>query len=424
MHRKFVRVLFPIQLWCIVAGACVKAQGLSNDTLSIGIKEAETQFLTKNLTLLAQHYNIDNASAQVITARLFPNPDFNFENGIYNNTHNAYRNQSAGLSQLFTTAGKRNKNIQLANLGVEQAKYQFFDLLRTLRFTLRNDFYNIYFQQQSAKVYNEEIDALTKTVTAYREQYSKGNISQKELLRVQSQLYALRNEYNGLQQGIDTLQSEFKMLIRAAPGVTVVPRLDWKEAINQSVAAVPYASYLDSAYTNRNDLKYARSVVDYNNLNLQLQKAIAKPDVSFSLSYDKFGSFNQNYLGGGVEFNLPFFNRNQGNIKQAQIAIEQGKLGLQNQQDQIANDLFTGYKSALRAEQLYKDLDPSFNQDFGHLVHEVLKNYQRKNISLLEFLDFYEAYKNNVLQFNGLLFNRLSSLEQINYITASSFFNR
>jgi len=407
----------------MVAGARVYAQGSGNDTLKLDVKEAENQFLKNNLTLIAQHYNIDNASAQVITARLFPNPDFNFTNGIYNDTHDAYKEQSVGFSQLFYTAGKRNKNIQLAKIGVEQAKFQFFDLLRTLRFTLRNDFYNIYFQQQSAKVYNEEISALATTFNAYKEQYAKGNIAQKELLRIQSQLYSLRSEYNNLQIGIDTLQSEFRMLLRANPHTYVVPQLD-TTLLKQKVTDVAYQKLLDSAYTNRSDLKYAKATVDYNNMNLELQKANAKPDISLSVGYDKFGAFNTNYVNGGIEFSLPFFNRNQGNIKAARVAIEQSKVQLQSQQDQVANDLVTNYKGALRYEQLYDGLDPNFNRDFTHLIGEVLKNYQRHNISLLEFLDFYDAYKSNVLQYNNILFGRVSSLEQLNYVTGTQFFNK
>ena len=127
----------------IIFAASANAQTAANDTLKLTIKQAEDLFLKNNLQLIIQRYNIDNANAQVITARLFPNPDFNFSNGIHSNDVSegpAYKDHSAGISQLFTTAGKRNKNIQLAKLSVEQAKYQFFDLLRTLKFTLRNDF--------------------------------------------------------------------------------------------------------------------------------------------------------------------------------------------------------------------------------------------------------------------------------------------
>src|ERR1700753_1757528 len=169
MHIKFIRAF--LLLFFIVFGLKVTAQGTTSDTLKLTLKQAEDQFLKNNLQLIAQRYNIDNASAAVITAKLFPNPDFSFSNGIYaNDVPNAYAEQSFSVSQLFTTAGKRNKNIQLAKIGVEQAKYQFFDLLRTLKFTLRNDFYTIYFQQQSANVYNEEIGSLSKTLTVFKEQ--------------------------------------------------------------------------------------------------------------------------------------------------------------------------------------------------------------------------------------------------------------
>ncbi|MEB0263250.1 MULTISPECIES: TolC family protein [unclassified Mucilaginibacter] len=408
----------------MAVSACAFAQASSGDTLQINIKQVETLFLHNNLTLIAQKYNIDNASAQVITAKLFPNPDFNFNNGILNDTHDAYKNQSVGFSQLFTTAGKRNKNIQLANIGVQQAKYQFFDLIRTLRYTLRNDFYTIYYQQQSAKVYDQEINSLTKTLVAFKQQYAKGNIAQKEVLRIQSQLYSLQAEYNSLLTGIDTTQSELKILIKAAPGTYVLPLVDSVTGNNQNVAQVGYSSMLDSALVNRYDLKSARVQVDYNNMNLQLQRANAVPDVSLSLGYDKYGSFNSNYVSGGLSIGLPFFNRNQGVIKQAVIAIDQSKVQLQNQQLQIETTLAATYKTALRLEKLNAGIDPQFKHDFTHLIAEVYKNYQFRNISLLEFIDFYESYKTNTLEVNNLQLSRIEALEQLNFITGTAFFNQ
>jgi len=427
MLRKLVPVLLFIQIVYLATGFSANAQSTEGDTLKLTVKQAEDLFLKNNLQLIIQRYNIDNASAQIITARLFSNPDFNFSNGIYaNNAADgpAYKEQSFGISQLFTTAGKRNKNIQLAKISVEQAKYQFFDLLRTLKFTLRNDFYSIYFQEQSAKVYNEEISSLAKTFTAFKEQYAKGNIAEKELLRIQSQLYSLQAEYNNLETGIDTVQSEFKILIKARPNTYVEPLVTDSLGGKYVVTGVPYQRLLDSAYANRYDLRLAKANLEYNNVNLQLQKATAVPDVSLSLNYDKLGGYGTNYLGGGIEFNLPVFNRNQGGIKQARIAIDQSKVQLQSQQNQVESDLATNYKGALRLEKLYNSFDPQFKQDFTHLIQEVFKNYEKRNISLLEFLDFYDSYKTNTIQLNTLQLNRITSLEQLNYVTGTPFFNQ
>ena len=423
MLLKFIRAILLLQIGCMATGVAAVAQAPVSDTLKLTVKQAEDQFIKNNLSLIIQRYNIDNASAQVITARLFQNPDFNFNNGIHaTGVPNAFSEQSFGVSQLFFTAGKRNKNIQLAKIGVEQAKYQFFDLLRTLKFTLRNDFYTIYFQQQSAKVYNEEITSLSKTLVVFKEQYTKGNIAQKEVLRIQSQLYSLQSEYNDLLSGIDTTQSELKLLIKASPNTYVLPQVNFDN--QQQVAQVPYQKLLDSAYANRYDLKYTKSTVDYNNLNLRLQKATAIPDVSLSFNYDKLGSYGNNFMSAGLAFSLPFFNRNQGGIKQARIAIDQSKVQLQSQQDQVESDVANNYKGALRLEKLYNSFDPQFKDDFTHLIQEVIRNYDKRNISMLEFLDFYDSYKTNTLQLNNLQLNRVISLEQLNYATGTPFFNQ
>lgn len=426
MLLKFIRPAFLLFI-IVVSGLSARAQAPVSDTLKLTLKQSEDQFLKNNLQLIAQRYNIDIASASVITAKLFPNPDFSFANGISatgTNQGPAYKEQSFSLSQLFTTAGKRNKNIQLAKIGVEQAKYQFFDLLRTLKFTLHSDFYTIYFQEQSAKVYNQEITSLGKTLGAFKEQYQKGNIAEKEVLRIQSQLYSLQTEYNSLIAGIDTTESELRLLIKSPVNSYVEPQVNFDESNKQQVSSVPYQRMLDSAYVNRYDLRYSKATVDYSDINLRLQKATAIPDFSLSLNYDRLGSYGNNFLGAGIEFNLPFFNRNQGNIKQARIAVDQSKAQLQSQQDQVESDVATGYKAAMRLEQLYGSFDPKFKDDFTHLIQEVYVNYQKRNLSMLEFLDFYDSYKTNTLQLNSLQLNRVLSLEQLNYVTGTPFFNQ
>src|ERR1700744_6208155 len=78
---------------------------------------------------------------------------------------------------------------------------------------------------------------------------------------------------------------------------------------------------IDSAYHNRTDLQIARSNVRAGELNYKYQKALAVPDLSLSLGYDEAGSFLYNYYGIGASIDLPFFNRNQGNIKSAKAQI-------------------------------------------------------------------------------------------------------
>ena len=86
----------------------------------------------------------------------------------------------------------------MAEANATIAEYQFFDLLRTLKYTLRTDFFNIYYFMESAKVYDAEIHALQEIVTAFAQQEGKGYISKKEVVRIKAQLYSFQNEYNDL----------------------------------------------------------------------------------------------------------------------------------------------------------------------------------------------------------------------------------
>src|SRR5438445_3194150 len=132
------------------------------DSVRLTLPEAEKMFLDSNYQLLAARYNIDASKAQIIQARLWPNPNFSIGHTLYSGTLNQFfplganDETTAGLSQLILLAGKRNKQVKIAQANAQLTEYQFFDLMRTLKYTLRTDFFRIYYLQQSAKVYDEE----------------------------------------------------------------------------------------------------------------------------------------------------------------------------------------------------------------------------------------------------------------------------
>jgi len=137
----------------------------------------------------------------------------------------------------------------------------------------------------------------------------------------------------------------------------------------------------------------------------------------------KFGSYVKDYNSIGVAFPLPLFNRNQGNIRKAKIQVDENKVEYESGLDRVKNDVTTNYITALRSEKLLLSFDPKFDADLKNLIEEVFINFQKKNITMLEFLDFYDSYKQNVLQLNQLRFNKMSALEQLNFSVGKIIFN-
>jgi outer membrane protein, heavy metal efflux system len=400
----------------------------AQDTLRIDLDSAEHIFLRQNLALLAQRYNVDAQKALIIQARLYENPNVSLEHGIYNTeTHHWFPvgsdgQTSAGLSQLILLAGKRNKQVKIAQANARLSEYEFYDLLRTLKYTLRADFYNIYYLQESAKTYDEEIRSLQKVVTAFDEQKGKGYISEKEVVRIKAQLYSLQSEYKDLQEQINDQQSELRLVLQVKP-VYIDPQVNPETIAALNPTQYSVATLLDSAYNRRSDLLIAKANTDISKLNYNYQRALAVPDVTVNLSYDQQGSYIKNYTGLGVAIALPTFNRNQGNIKSAKAMIDYSAASQKSVEATVEEQVFRAVQKTVAADKLLKGMDAGFPKDFQRLMHEVLLNYQKRNITMLDFLDFYDSYKQNVLQLNNIQYNRISAFEELNFVTGTNFFN-
>jgi cobalt-zinc-cadmium efflux system outer membrane protein len=181
---------------------------------------------------------------------------------------------------------------------------------------------------------------------------------------------------------------------------------------------------IDTAFAHRYDLKMAQTDVSNNQMNLAYQKAVAIPDVTLSAGWDRNGSYVHNYNFIGLQIDLPFFNRNQGNIKSANFALESSKYKLQNSEDQVKADVIQSYATLLETDKLYNRFDSKFINDLDMLNDEMLKNFEKRNISLIEFLDYYDAYKENAVQVNNLQYNRINAFENLNFSVGKDITNK
>jgi cobalt-zinc-cadmium efflux system outer membrane protein len=414
-----------LSLILLLAVSKIIAQSSSSDTIKITLRECEKQFLDKNLLLLAQKCNVDASKALVIQARLWDNPNITVNQNIYNTENKTNGGNkwfdasnkgetSLQIQQLIYLAGKRNKRINLAAINAQKTEYAFYDFLRTLKFQLRIDFNNLFYYQKNLQVYFREIESLDKIISVFEEQEKKGYVSKNEVLRLKASLFSLENEKTELFAQIKSIQVDLNILLHLN-NTYFIPQINTSTSDTIIVANLHLQDLIDTAALNRYDLKAAESDVEYNELNFSLQKATAVPDLNLIAGWDRNGNYVHNYNYIGVQLDLPFFNRNQGNIKNAKYMLDNSKYIYQSAQDNVTGDVVQAYSKVMENEKLYRKFDSKFNDDFTMLIDEVVKNYQKRNISLLEFLDFYDAYKENSIQFNTLQSNRLNGFEELNF---------
>jgi cobalt-zinc-cadmium efflux system outer membrane protein len=389
------------------------------DSLALTLPEAEAAFLGTNFALLTERFNIPAAQAEVMQARLFDNPTISLERNLFNPNngrffeHNEERFQVVGgIEQLVQLGGKRRKAVAYARTGVEIAELQFADLVRTLRYELRENFVTLYYRQQTQAMYARQIAALQRTLTITQAQYQRGNVPLKEVVRLKSQLFELESELKDLRNEIAEDQSELNLLLGSRqprylrpvlPGVTPA-----------SLSALPLAQALETARTNRPDLRASVATVRQQKQNVSLQKSLAVPDLTLGTFYDHNGAVGLHYTGLTVGMPLPVFNRNQGNIRLAEAQHQGSQQALNHQEASVVNEVTEAYRKAQEAERLSEAFPADYFADADRLLDGVLRSYQRKAITLLEFLDFLDSYKTGVIQFNQSRAERLNAFDKLN----------
>ena len=419
MNRAFLVLLF-----LLLAGKMCAQQVAGTLTL----KEAEQRFLERNLSLIAERYNIDMAQAQVLQAKLFENPVISLEQNVYNRLNGKYFDFGkegeavVEIEQVIHLAGQRNKQVRLEKINKEIAEYQFEEVMRTLRQELNEKFVEVYFLSKSIAIYEKEVNSLQVLLGGMKIQQEKGNISLMEISRLESMLFSLRKEKNERENDLLTTRGELNLLLNLPEDTQVQLSLDEEVLQQLDLSQLSFAD-LKAIINERPDQKIARSTVNASRANLKLQKSMAFPEFSVKGNYDRVGNFINDYFAIGVSLSVPIFNRNQGNIKAARFSIQQAGV----QQEYAANradmELFTAYTSLEKATQLYQSTNMDLERNFEKLITGVNENFTRKNISLLEFIDYYDSYKETCIQLYEIKKNVFLAMENLNTVVGQNVLN-
>ena len=419
MNRAFLFLLF-----LLLAGKMCAQQVAGTLTL----KEAEQRFLERNLSLIAERYNIDMAQAQVLQAKLFENPVISLEQNVYNRLNGKYFDFGkegeavVEIEQVIHLAGQRNKQVRLEKINKEIAEYQFEEVMRTLRQELNEKFVEVYFLSKSIAIYEKEVNSLQVLLGGMKIQQEKGNISLMEISRLESMLFSLRKEKNERENDLLTTRGELNLLLNLPEDTQVQLSLDEEVLQQLDLSQLSFAD-LKAIINERPDQKIARSTVNASRANLKLQKSMAFPEFSVKGNYDRVGNFINDYFAIGVSLSVPIFNRNQGNIKAARFSIQQAGV----QQEYAANradmELFTAYTSLEKATQLYQSTNMDLERNFEKLITGVNETFTRKNISLLEFIDYYDSYKETCIQLYEIKKNVFLAMENLNTVVGQNVLN-
>ena len=393
------------------------ATGTAQNPTRITLDQAIDLALAHNHSIQATRTLILQNQAQEITANFRPNPTlgadaqfiplFSPENFSADNLDQSQQ-FDIGLGYLFERGHKRQRRLQAAKDQTAVTRAQVADAERALAFNVGQQFVSVLLAESTLEFAQQDLQAFQQTVDIGEAQFKAGFISEGDYLKIKLQLL------------------QFQTDVSSARLAKVQALVGLRQLLGYNAVPADYDVTGDLAYqrlhTNKEDLqlkamqerpdfKAAEIGVTAARSQILLAKADAKVDVNGTADYSHVGG--QSTMSLFVNFPLPIFNRNQGEIARTGFALTQAQEQQQAAADTVLSDVSNAYeavKSNDEVVQLYTSGYLKQAQDSRDISEY---SYKRGAASLLDFLDAERSYRAVQLAYRQALASYMTALEQL-----------
>ncbi len=396
----------------LIAGS---AAGQSPTLLSLD--QAIDLALTHNHALKATRTLILQNQDQEITANLRPNPTFGADSQFIPiftpqdfsvDTLNVTQQFDIGIGYLFERGHKRQRRLQAARDQTAVTRAQVADAERSLAFNVGQQFVSVLLAESTLQFAQQDLQDFQQTVDIADAQYKAGAISEGDLLKIKLQLLQFQTD----------VSSARLAKVQALAGLRQLLGYDAAPAgfdVTGDLAYVPLKSKLEDlkamALHERPDLQAAVLGVTAAQSQILLAKANAKVDVNGTYDFTHTGDLNSASIFVG--FDLPIFNRNQGEIARTRHALTQAEELQLSASDTVMTDVASAYEAVRSNDevlQLYVSGYLNQAKDSRDISEYA---YKAGSASLLDFLDAERSYRSTQLAYRQALASYLTALEQL-----------
>jgi cobalt-zinc-cadmium efflux system outer membrane protein len=366
---------------------------LAPDHLSLA--KARQLAFERNWDLLAAKTGIDSATAQLIVAKEFPNPNVSLSttkidpNGNATPLGNSFWDRSYdtifAVTQLIEIAGKRGDRQTSARAGIVGSRARLFDARRTLDQGVTKAYIAALLANENERILTDSAGSLRHEADIAKVRLKAGDISESDERQIENnadvfELQAKSARASAVQARVTV---EVLMGLRSPKG-NWTPE-DSLETLSLSPGAPPE---LQASAAARPDVLAAEADVRKAESDLKLQRALRIPDPTFLLQYERQppGPPGPNTWGIGVSFPLPLWNLNRGNIKSAQAALDQSAIALDKARAQVIADISNadvGYREAFERWQRYQS---QIRPRAAKVREAVAYAYEKGGASLVDLL--------------------------------------
>lgn len=392
----------------------------------MSLQDCELAFQKNNLQVLAAQYNTNIADADIMQAKIWELPQISGYVNAYNpedkRAFDIGRAKGAEITQLIYLGGKKKNEIQFAKSNKELSQLQFNQLLVDLRSQLRETYYNLIYEQKKQISIDGQLKYMNELLAAYKIQTDKGNISLKDYVRLQSIVIQLNNDKIEINNNILAFQQNMKILTGISDNV--LPNIS-KLDENDILISQPFGDLeilKEKALINNADYLYNLRLIENSKLFAQWQKSLNTPDLNLGAEYDQNSGTFKNEINLKVGIPIPLWKANKGNVEKAKYAIQQNEKNSEYQKLNLETQVESAYQTWKNQYDQYFELKPVDVENLNTVYNGILKNFRSGNVSLMDFTDFLESYRQTVLQIYEMKKQIMISAEKLNQLVQTKIF--
>ncbi|OJV48718.1 MAG: transporter [Chryseobacterium sp. 39-10] len=381
------------------------------------MEQCEALFLKNNLLLLAEQYTISAQDAEIVQAKIWDLPEFTFETNAYNpeqsKAFDVGSYKSASLQQLFQLGGKRQKEVDFLRSNKELALLDYTQLVADLRAELRSTFFSVYFDEKTLENISRQLGYFNELLKSYKNLTNKGIISLKDEVRIQSIVFALNNDKMLLNNALVEMQQKFKLLTGLAENIQPVltdesldaafrARMLFSEETIQKAVLENNAEYLKSMQQIESSKKWE-----------SFQKSLNIPDLRGGVQWNQDGGAFKNEVNVSVGIPIPLWKQNKGNVQKAKILTAQTEKNSAYKKLELLSKASAAFQTWNNLSEQFQSISTQDIDDLETVYQGMLTNFRKGNVSLLEFTDFTDSYKENVIRINEIKKQLLMAQEEL-----------
>jgi outer membrane protein, heavy metal efflux system len=391
--------------------------GQVHGAVRITMDQAIQMALEHNHALKAARTTIQQDQALEITANLRPNPvltaDAQFIPIFQPNQFTAdYINTTAqfdlGIAYLFERGRKRQHRLEAAQDFTAQTKSLVTDNERTLTFNVASQFVGVQLAESTLDLALQDMKSFQNTVDISQARYNAGDISEGDFLKIKLQM--LQFQQDVAQAQLTKVQA--LVGLRQFLGYETVPEdFDVASDFDYIPVQIKLEDLQAKALQSRPDFRAAQQGVTAAKSQYELAKANGKVDVTGTANYDHVSDTNTASFFGS--FQIPIFNRNQGEIARTNYVINQAQELERAASDQVMSDVLTAYEGVRENDLVVTQYRGGY-LDAAQQSRDIAEySYKRGAASLLDYLDAERSYRIVQLAYRQSLAAYLTAVEQL-----------